>query len=54
MTAAEFKFAQAQLGMTNQQLADALGVSFSTITKWRGGQHDIPHMVRLALKALEP
>lgn len=49
----EFKAAQSRLDLTNQQLADALGVSLSTVVKLRGGQHDVPGPVALAIEALE-
>lgn len=53
MTPEQFKAAQSRLGMTNQQLADALDVSLSTIVKWRAGAHTIPKVVDLALKWLQ-
>lgn len=49
----EFKAAQSRLDLTNQQFADALGVSLSTVVKLRGGQHDVPGPVVLAIEALE-
>lgn len=52
MTPDEFKNAQATLGLTNAQLAEELGVSESTVVKWRGDQHPIPKAVGIALRAL--
>lgn len=52
MTADELKHAQQQLGMTNRQLADAMGVSLSTVVKWRGEQHQIPKIAALAVRYL--
>lgn len=52
MNAQQLKEAQQELGMTNHQLADALGVSLSTIVKWRGGQHDCPKVAALAVRHL--
>jgi transcriptional regulator with XRE-family HTH domain len=52
MNADELKQLQAQAGMTNEDLAEALGVSLSTIVKWRGNQHQIPKPSAIALRAL--
>lgn len=52
MTAEELKEAQQQLGMTNHQLAEALGVSLSTVVKWRGDQHPVPKIAALAVRYL--
>jgi DNA-binding XRE family transcriptional regulator len=43
---------QARASMTNADLAEALGVSRSTVVKWRGGQHPIPNPVAIAVRAL--
>ena len=50
MTPAEFIELQGKL--TNAQIAERLGVSDSTITKWRGLQHPIPTPVAIAMRAL--
>lgn len=50
MTAAEFIELQGDL--TTAQVAERLGVSESTITKWRGQQHPIPAPVAIAMRAL--
>lgn len=48
----EFCELQEKQGWTNQQTADRLGVSPSSVTKWRGGQHDIPVPVQIAMRAI--
>ena len=50
MTPDEFIRLQGEL--TNAQIAAQLGVSDSTITKWRGAQHPIPTPVAIAMRAL--
>lgn len=52
MTPDEMKELQAALGMTNAQLAEAIGVSESTIVKLRGGQHPIRKPIAAAIRAL--
>lgn len=52
MTADEFKNLQAQMGLLNDQLADRLGVSPSTVVKLRGAQHQVPGPVAIAMRAL--
>lgn len=49
MTAAELKKAQATLGLTNQQLADALKVSLRAVEMWRQGARPIPGPVEVAI-----
>lgn len=53
MTPDELRNQQAALGFTNEQLAEAIGVSLSTVVKWRGGQHAIPRPAALAIRALQ-
>ena len=53
MTPDELREAQAGLGMTNEQLAEAIGVSLSTVVKWRGAQHPIPRPAAMAIRALQ-
>ncbi len=60
MTAAEFKAWRLAHGMTQQQLADALGMSRSRILAYEQGKSrvpgagaEIPRTVELALEALE-
>lgn len=52
MTADEFKTLQTKMQMQNDEIADALGVSVSTIVKWRGSQHQIPKPAQIAIRAL--
>lgn len=52
MNADELKDLQARADMTNEALAEALGVSLSTVVKWRGGQHQIPKPSSIAIRAL--
>lgn len=40
------------MGMTNDQIAQELGVSVSTVVKWRGNQHQIPKPAQIAIRAL--
>jgi len=49
MTAAELKQAQVTLGLTNQQLADALKVSLRAVEMWRQGARQIPGPVEVAI-----
>jgi len=41
---------QSQLGLTNQQLADALDVSRSAIQKYRAGALPVPRSVIMAMR----
>jgi transcriptional regulator with XRE-family HTH domain len=43
-----------RLGMTQAELAAALGVHVMTIWKWERNQHPIPEVAVLALTALKP
>jgi DNA-binding transcriptional regulator YiaG len=52
VNADELKDLQARADMTNEALAEALGVSLSTVVKWRGGQHQIPKPSAIAIRAL--
>ena len=42
MTPAQFKEAQHQLGLTNEQTSKLLRVSVRTIEKWRQGSREVP------------
>ena len=55
MTGAELQSRREALGLTQNQLADALGVTQVTIMRWETGKMEIslPRMVSLALEALE-
>lgn len=48
-SAERIKERQAALEMSNKGMAEALGVSLSTVTKWRAGSHAVPQMAWLAL-----
>ena len=51
MTFAEaIKDARAKLGVSQQQFAEKLGVSFSTVNRWEQGYH-IPN--KLSVKAVQ-
>jgi len=52
MTRDELKQSQAQLGLTNQQLADALKVSLRAVEMWRQGARPIPGPVEVALNLM--
>lgn len=52
VTADEFKALQDAIGMHNGEIAEALGVSISTVVKWRGNQHQIPKPAQIAIRAL--
>lgn len=48
----QFKALQAGLGYTNAGLAELLGCSLSTVTKYRNGSQPIPKDTRMALQLL--
>ena len=52
MTPPDFKQARQSLGLTQQQLADTLDCSLSSIGKWERGEVVIPVVVALAMTAL--
>ena len=52
MTPDELKQIQDARAWSNYQIAEALGVSYATIVKWRGGQHPIPQVAAIAIRAL--
>ena len=41
------------LGLTQQQLATALGVSVSTVANWEAGRYEPPGYLQLALDLLD-
>lgn len=52
MTAAEFRALRQRLGMTQAQLAEALGLVPRTISSYETGAYEIPRVVELACEAL--
>lgn len=54
MTPEELREARQALGMSQRQLAKALGLPWNTLARWERGEVGIrhPEMLRLALKAL--
>ena len=52
LTPAEFKLAQEKLGFSNQQMADALDSSLSSVVKWRRGENEVNLILTYAIKYL--
>lgn len=52
MTRDELKQSQAQIGLTNHQLADALKVSLRAVEMWRQGARPIPGPVEVAINLM--
>ena len=52
MTPDDLRARRLALGMSQSQLARALGIHVRTISKWERGVHTIPPHVALALDAL--
>jgi transcriptional regulator with XRE-family HTH domain len=48
----QFKRKQKKLMLTNQQIADEIGVTLSTIQKWRNGSVTIPKYVKIVMDCL--
>jgi transcriptional regulator with XRE-family HTH domain len=55
MNAAELRALRKRLGMTREQLADALDLSIDTINNYEGarGPYQIPRVVELAIREVE-
>jgi transcriptional regulator with XRE-family HTH domain len=49
----ELQAARHRLGLSQEALAKALGVTRSAVAKWEGGTLSVPTMVALAVEALE-
>ena len=52
MTKDDFSDAREGLGLTQRALADALGMSPTTIGQYEHGRHTVPRYVELAMLAL--
>lgn len=53
MTGAELKAARERMGLSVTELARRLGMSKGGISRYEGGERDVPHVVFLAVSALE-
>jgi transcriptional regulator with XRE-family HTH domain len=54
MTPEQLKQRRRALGMTQRQIADALGVDRQTVSRWEVGSHGFPgRMVDLAMQTIE-
>jgi transcriptional regulator with XRE-family HTH domain len=53
MDADELREKRKALGMTQAQLAKALGVNIMTVSRWERGLRSIPPHLPLALEAIE-
>ncbi|HSH41642.1 MAG TPA: hypothetical protein VK973_05895 [Arenicellales bacterium] len=54
MTSEEFKALQARLGLKNHELAEELGRSLSSVTKYRRGEVAVPAIVAKLMRAMAP
>ena len=53
MTGDELRNKREELGMTQEQLAVALGVAPNTVARWERGERNIPPYLSLALQTVE-
>lgn len=53
MTKEEFKQRRDRIGMTQGQLADELGLSSSTVSKYEMGLNEVPKYFELIFEALD-
>jgi transcriptional regulator with XRE-family HTH domain len=53
MNPQDFKRRREDLGLTQEQLARELEVTTMTVSRYERGVHPIPHVLALALEALE-
>jgi len=52
MTPADLRAWRKTAGLSQSELASALGVAVMTVSRWERGQREIPSFLHLALKAL--
>jgi DNA-binding transcriptional regulator YiaG len=52
LTAEEFRRLRRSLGLTQLELAKALGTTANTVARWEQGVHAVSPLARLALLAL--
>lgn len=52
MTPAQLKTLRVKLGWSQTRLAEALGVTRNTVTRWEMGLHPIPPMAEKLLRTL--
>jgi transcriptional regulator with XRE-family HTH domain len=52
VTGSELKKKRTELTMTQEALANALGVATNTVARWERDEVDIPNYLELALKQL--
>lgn len=53
MTPQELKIRRDRLGLTQEELAEKLGVTGTTVYRWESGQRAITPILRWALQAIE-
>ncbi|MBA3241067.1 MAG: helix-turn-helix transcriptional regulator [Acidobacteria bacterium] len=53
MSPEEFKRRREELGMTQDEIASALGIKMMTVSRWERGVHPIPRHIGLALESIE-
>ena len=54
MSPAELKTLRARLGLSQQQLAERIGVARNTVNRWEMGERNISLMVSRLLRSLTP
>ena len=53
MTGEQIKKVMADLEVTQQQLADSLGVARNTVNRWANGLEIVPRIAELAIEAIQ-
>jgi transcriptional regulator with XRE-family HTH domain len=53
MTPADYKAARERLGLTQEQLAELVGVTVRTIASRESGQHAVSREAEIAIRAIE-